>query len=161
MNYKLLIICSLLLFSSYLHIRAQTGFSTCGGDVSTVEHSISFSMGQVFYLSAFSTANYYSQGLQHSNLVSQPNGIEDLTENNLLISLYPNPVINELHLKLKDIDMSGLNIKLYNSLGKIVTQTSFKTNELTLKMDNYTSGLYMLVVSDNHLIRGFYKFIKK
>ena len=161
MNYKLLIICILSLFSSYFHLRAQTGFSTCGGDVSTVEHSISFSMGQVFYLSAFSTANYYSQGLQHSNLVSQPNGIEDLTDNNLLISLYPNPVINELHLKLKDLDMSGLNIKLYNSLGKMVMQTSFKTSEQILKMDNYASGIYMLVVSDNQIIRGFYKFIKK
>jgi len=161
MNYKILIICGLLLLSIHLHLGAQTGFSTCGGDVSTVEHTISFSMGQVFYLSASSTSNYYSQGLQHSNLVSQPNGIEDLTENNLLISFYPNPVINEIHLKLKNIEMTGVNVKLYNSLGKMVLQTSFKTSEQTLKMDNYASGIYMLVVSDNQMIRGFYKFIKK
>jgi hypothetical protein len=40
-------------------------------------------------------------------------------------------------------------------------QTSFKTSEQILKMDNYASGIYMLVVSDNQIIRGFYKFIKK
>jgi hypothetical protein len=161
MNYKILIICSLLLLSIHLHISAQTGFSTCGGNVSTDEHTISFSMGQVFYLSAFSTSNYYSQGLQHSNLVSLPNGIDNLTENNSLISIYPNPVVNELHLKLKNVEMTGMNVKLYNSLGKMVMQTSFKTSEQILKMDNYASGIYMLVLSDNQIIRGFYKFIKK
>jgi hypothetical protein len=118
-------------------------------------------MGQVFYLSAFSTSNYYSQGLQHSNLVSVPNGIDNLTENNSLISIFPNLVVNELHLKLKNIEMTGLNVKLYNSIGKMLMQTSFKTSEHILKMDNYATGIYMLVVSDNQMIRGFYKFIKK
>jgi len=70
-----------------------------------------------------------------------------------LISLYPNPVSDYLHIKLK----SEATITLYNTVGKLIYQTTGQ--EQTISVYELPSGLYFLRV-DGPLGSATYPWIK-
>jgi hypothetical protein len=84
-------------------------------------------------------------------------GIGDLNGANN-ISIYPNPVSNELNIS--NIDMSEVkSIKVLNILGKVVvSQLSFDTN--TIDVSTLVQGVYCLVISTERGTKQT-KFIKK
>ena len=78
-------------------------------------------------------------------------GLDD--QNQLDISIYPNPVIDKLFIQ-------GLSnptkISVYNILGKLVLS---KTTSSEINVDNLQSGIYILKIVDNQkeIVRRFIK----
>ncbi|KAA5825196.1 T9SS type A sorting domain-containing protein [Algibacter amylolyticus] len=69
------------------------------------------------------------------------------------ISLYPNPVSNNLKLSLANTNLNRAQTKiaLYSINGQIVLETQPENlKEVNLDLSNLKSGLYLLTVSDNN-----------
>ena len=63
--------------------------------------------------------------------------------------IYPNPVSNDLHIKIREMQ-NRLILTLKNDLGQTLqTLNVSKQNEIVLNMSSYPKGLYLLhLVSD-------------
>ncbi|MCL5128528.1 T9SS type A sorting domain-containing protein [Algibacter sp. L4_22] len=70
------------------------------------------------------------------------------------ISLYPNPVLNDLKISLvnTNLNVDKTKITLYNINGQKVLETkSENLNEIKLNLSHLNSGLYLLSISDNNV----------
>ncbi len=62
------------------------------------------------------------------------------------ISVYPNPVISSLNIKIEKQEWNGAIIELYNSLGKLINKIELSGTNTTYDMSNYANGTYILKV---------------
>jgi hypothetical protein len=69
---------------------------------------------------------------------NQTTGVNQLSETNDLLKIYPNPAINKIIVEAKEID----GIKLYNVLGTEIIR--IKENEIDVS--NLTNGVYFIQV---------------
>jgi hypothetical protein len=72
--------------------------------------------------------------------------------------LYPNPTNGE-------INVSGVNtgqrIQVYNSVGVAVREINVQSSIERISLRNQPAGMYMIVVSDNNMLIGRYKLMKR
>ena len=88
------------------------------------------------------------------------NGTEDYDKPNLL-NIYPNPVLNDLSLKLPDNITKGV-ISFFDSQGKmILIQNFFDKKEVNINLPNISSGLYFIRIIDEDGKMYTSKVIKK
>ncbi|MEY4433742.1 MAG: hypothetical protein RLZZ44_1876, partial [Bacteroidota bacterium] len=73
--------------------------------------------------------------------------------------LFPNPASNEITLKLNG-NLLGSNVSVCSLIGLELDSFVLKSEETTLNLSNYQSGIYILKVNSLHGIQN-YKFIKK
>lgn len=72
------------------------------------------------------------------------------------VALYPNPASNFITMSNAPI---GSHVKIMNSTGQIVYYTQIQTNQQTINISDYKSGVYVIEV-ENTGTRSFNKFIK-
>ncbi len=60
--------------------------------------------------------------------------------------IYPNPAKNNLYISIDNNNLN-VNIKLYNSLGKVIYNENF-TNKLIINTSNFLSGIYFLKLTN-------------
>jgi hypothetical protein len=77
---------------------------------------------------------------------------------NDLISIYPNPVTQNLTIEIGE--RKPYQLKVLNVLGQIVLQKDVYLPEETLDVANFSNGVYTLEISDKD-IRSRLKFIKE
>lgn len=92
-------------------------------------------------------AGTYGRGLWRSNVFDSSLSNQEFELNSL--SIYPNPINNEVNLYWDKNE--EVNIKVYNSLGKLVyfSKKQSLINSLKIDMSNYASGFYFIKVSNN------------
>lgn len=74
--------------------------------------------------------------------ISQTTGINDLVDNNAF-SLYPNPSSGSMTIEGKNLDKSGAEVRIYNSMGMLVEKhTMNATDKLSLNMTTAERGIY-------------------
>jgi beta-glucanase (GH16 family) len=78
-------------------------------------------------------------------------------ENNLV--LFPNPASNEITLKTNE-NLLGSTVSVCTLLGQELDSLILNSEEITLNLSNYQSGIYILKVNSATGIQS-YKFIKK
>lgn len=74
-------------------------------------------------------------------------------------SLYPNPVNNELNIKLPS-SLSYIELSIYNQLGQEVWQKTIQSNSKTINVSEFTAGIYMIRLSTKNISKSI-KFIKQ
>ena len=74
------------------------------------------------------------------------------------INIYPNPANNILNVRLIS-DIETINIKVYNSLGRILNEFAVDGMNTQIDLSNYPQGLYY-VGADNGKQNILKKFIK-
>ena len=72
---------------------------------------------------------------------SKTNSIENTFLNNLQISIYPNPVVEKLHIGFPTEDFS---FKIYNDLGLEIESHEFMVSTKEINTSNYKEGLYFI-----------------
>jgi hypothetical protein len=78
----------------------------------------------------------------------------------LVIKLYPNPVISELHIEADELTtLAGKSASLYNSTGKLVRKFMLRSNKETIRLQQVPAGLYILKIGDRGEQKSF-KIIK-
>jgi hypothetical protein len=63
------------------------------------------------------------------------------------VLMYPNPVRNDLNIRLHQISKGAL-VKLYNSTGVLVGSMVMKTSTQTLPMNHLPAGIYHVVINN-------------
>lgn len=80
--------------------------------------------------------------------VSKCNAIGSLDES--VLSIYPNPARNILNVLLSDAVVNNINFKIINALGQTVyVNNNVNRNELNIDVENFSNGLYFIVLSDS------------
>ena len=80
------------------------------------------------------------------------------------ITIYPNPAVEYINIKLSTLDASTTKIVLYTILGSEL-QTEKETvndHEVRIKVKDLATGYYLIAVRDEQLqFKATYKFLKR
>lgn len=84
----------------------------------------------------------------------EESGVESIVD---AISLYPNPVQNELNIKFTNITtLQGRPLMIYNHLGQVTKQLIISKSVMQVNIKDLKCGVYFISAGDNKT----YKFIK-
>lgn len=72
-------------------------------------------------------------------------GIKQEMDSNHPITIYPNPTTQ--NITLQSVKALGL-VKVYNSLGQLVTQQETSNNMLQLSLSEFEAGIYFVLVGN-------------
>ena len=132
-------------FLSINNFFSQDSFNSSGTNIVSSSGSVSHSIGQLFYNTIESNDGQVSAGVQQTYTVTNV-GLNTNTLNN--ISVYPNPVSNNLTLTISNsIDNFGYN--LYDFQGKLIIDGIILSEETTVSTSNLSVGTYFINVYNN------------
>jgi hypothetical protein len=155
---KILFISSLILVFFFHDAVSQSGTIASGGNASNESGSVSYSVGQVFYLSHESTEGIIHEGLQQPYEIFSVD-IQDVTTE-FEITLYPNPANTHLTIKTLDFQPNKLSYQLYSLNGQLIDMKEIINEETFLDVDQLNPSSYIIqVLKDNKIIKSF-KLIK-
>jgi hypothetical protein len=150
---------SVLLLGLGLTAQAQEAITTTGGNASSSEGSISYSVGQIVYKTNSGSTGSVAQGVQQPYEISILLGIED-NSINLKLTAYPNPTSNFLTLNASNSKLSTLNFELYDISGKLIESRKIISSSETIAMENLPNATYFLKVNNNNNEVKIFKIIK-
>ena len=117
-----------------------------GGHAKNNQFSLSYTIGEVVTDLGRDTINNtdLTQGFQQSyiSIVS----VED-HDFDINISIYPNPAVDQLNVRISDIDKAN-SYSMYDISGKLIRQEAIRTKEFKIGFSSLSTGNYMLVFTD-------------
>jgi len=81
--------------------------------------------------------------------IVKPNltSVNEIALNDLSIKIYPNPAKEILFLNIEQLsNPKPVEVKVYNSIGKLVYQTDIKDTNTVIDIGQWTSGLYLIEI---------------
>lgn len=145
-----------LLFSL---IQAQETISVSGGNSSGNGGSVSYTVGQVSYVTQSSSAGSVSPGVQQPYEISVVSSTNDPVKENVWCA-YPNPTTGSLMLTIDNENPDGFNFQLYNSNGQVLKSDKILGKQTSLNLENYPSSIYLLKVYRSNIEIITFKIIK-
>jgi Secretion system C-terminal sorting domain len=162
MRNKKLKLSAILLFGLGLtEILAQEAIPATGGNASGSGGSVSYTIGQIVYMTNIGTNGSVTQGIQQPYEILVITGIPEAKDITIEILVYPNPVTDNLKLEIKNYEIQNLRYKLYDNNGKLLQENKIEGNETNIIMNNLIPAIYFLKVTDNKKIVKTFKIIKK
>ncbi|OFX16311.1 MAG: hypothetical protein A2033_01555 [Bacteroidetes bacterium GWA2_31_9] len=160
MKHKKLKFTALFLYLGVVGLQAQETIPVTGGEASGTGGTASYSLGQVVYTTNTGTNGSVSQGVQQPYEISTTIGI-DVTNINLEFSIYPNPTVDFLTLKVDNVDTSTLSYQLFDMDGKLLEKNKLSSNITSIKLEELPKSTYLLNVTNNQKTVKTFKIIKK
>ncbi len=136
---------------------AQSGNVAAGGNASGTGGTVSFSIGQVFYVSPSSPSYNLVQGLQQPFEISTVTGLDQSIKGiDLLASVYPNPASETLTLKVENGKWFNLSYVLFDMAGREITRGKVESEDTKVDVSSLALGQYFLKVSEeSQLVKTF------
>ena len=160
---NLITTCCYIIFLSFLTftLNAQEAVNTAGGEATGAGGSASYSVGQLTYHTYVGPNGSVSEGVQQPYEISITTGIEN-TAIELSMSVFPNPVIHHLTLKIKDDSwINGQTLLyLYDVNGKLLKQHVVVGNETMIAAAHLKPAVYILKVVQNGKEVKVFKVVK-
>ena len=125
------------------------------GESSSVK--MSYTIGQTVTATVSGNNAIVTQGFQQPEYVIVK---VDETGSDIELNIYPNPTVSDVTLDFTKMPKSDVNIYLYNDAGKVIVNDKISNTHYSLKMKNYSSGVYFLKVTAESS-KKTYKIIKK
>lgn len=153
-----------LLFAFGLaNMQAQESVNASGGNATGSGGQQSYSVGQVNYTAQTNASGSVSQGVQQLFEISVFNGYEEVQGVKLSCSVYPNPSIDFLTLKIDESqnpDIQSMSFQLNDINGKRMAGKNLAGNETSIDMGKFIPATYFLkILKDNTTVKTF-KIIK-
>jgi len=143
-----------------LTTNAQENTVSSGANASGAGGTVSYSVGQAFYITCSDSSGSASQGVQQPMEIQVVLGIEE-HEINLYAKVYPNPTTDLINLSVGNTDTSGLSYQLFDYSGRVLTNGKIENKDTSIPMSRYPQAVYLLsVTKDNKTIKTF-KILKK
>lgn len=138
---------------------SQVTVNASGGGSKTIDGSIEYSIGNVFYNSVTTNAGSIAEGVQHTYDITTV-GIQE-QDFNISLSVFPNPTSDLLNLSTCFIT-KGYSFQLIDLLGNQLEIQPIESNQSIISMISYNTGTYILNINseDNKVLKSF-KIIKK
>jgi len=134
--------------------KGQMATITAGGNYISKEGTVSFSIGEVVYISKGLSYNM-TEGVQHSFIINPI-----FTNSNLLLSIYPNPTTDLLFFKLENLNYLDLSYILYDISGKILMRGTILDSKSTISLKNYASQTFILKIVRGQNEQNIFKILK-
>ena len=155
-KYYVAFLCSI----GMLMTNAQENTVSSGGNAIGAGGTVSYTVGQAFYITSSDPSGSVSQGVQQPIEIQVVLGIEE-HEINLYAKVYPNPTTNLVNLSIGNTDSSGLSYQLFDYSGRVLTNGKIENENTSIPMSIYPQATYLLsVTKDNKIIKTF-KILKK
>jgi hypothetical protein len=148
----------LLLAFSGLH--AQNGPVAAGGNATGQNGSVSYSVGQVDFITASGSGGTVTQGLQQPYEIFVV-GIDENKDIKLEVSAYPNPTTAMVNLKVENLHTDDLSYKVYDNNGRLLIYKELDGNITAVPMQAMPSATYLLKVFNKKSEIKTFKIIKK
>jgi len=111
-----------------------------------------------------SSSDIFMSDIRYLSFINYSTGV---SQNNLKtddgLALYPNPVINELHINYESVQESKVQIGIFNIQGQLIQQENTTSrpgiNNWNINVYNLPRGLYMVHLQNGNKIETI-KFIK-
>lgn len=100
----------------------------------------------------------FKRPLSEFSLVS---GVQEPTKSrNSVITLYPNPVINDLNIKIDNNFAATQRIEILNMVGQRMYSSEFN-GQSTLDVSSFPSGMYIVRINSDDSVLTMQRFIKE
>ena len=147
------------LFGYGTAIQAQEAVTAAGGDATGSGGSVSYSIGQIDYITNTGTGGTVIQGVQ------QPYeffivGIDDKKDISVELSVYPNPAVSTVNLRIDNQNLENISFQLYDMNEKLILNKKVSGNVTSIQMEKLASVTYFLKVLDNKKVVKTFKIIK-
>lgn len=161
MQYKRMVFNAILFLGpGLLSLQAQDGIAVSGGEASGSGGTVSYTLGQVAYITNTGTGGSEAQGVQQAFEISIVSGIEETRGITLRFSTYPNPVSEVLILKIEGEIQVQYLVSLYDIKGILIASKKTEGSETSIDMKNLFPATYFLKVTDNNKEVKTFKIIK-
>lgn len=139
------------------NLSAQQTITSSGGEASGIGGSASYSTGLVSY-TAIKGTGIISEGVQ------QPYEIQVLGNNDNKISLnitvYPNPTISFLTLRVELATRDNIRYELFDLNGRVLRRENISDINTLISMETYPVATYLLKVNSDQIELKTFKIIK-
>ncbi|MFA6951262.1 MAG: T9SS type A sorting domain-containing protein [Lentimicrobiaceae bacterium] len=163
LNKKLIFSTLLMAGLSLTGVKAQQAIPATGGEVTGSGGSVSYTVGQMAYTTAFATNGSVSNGVQQPFEISVVTAVESAEGIDLMISTYPNPATDFITLRIDasaSLDIQSMSYHLYDLNGTLMENMKIEGNETKIVMSDLMPATYFLRVTiDNKELKTF-KIIK-
>ena len=152
----------LIFILSLTTVSAQESLNATGGKASGSGGSVSYSVGQIVYLTKFSRNVSFVQveGVQQPYEISVVTGIEEAKGISLSLTAYPNPTSDNLTLRISDVAISNLSYQLYDMQGRLLQHKKITGHKVSIKMSTLVPAIYFMKVFRNKIPIKTFKIIK-
>ncbi len=147
-----------------LALKAQHSVNTAGGNVLNTSGSVSYSVGQIVYSSHVDENGSVSEGVQHPYEIYVITIIDEPGNNQPMLSVFPNPVADQLSLMVVGRDncpQSDYHYQLLDINGKSLKAERMMDDITLIDMGGKMPGTYFLKVTASEGKSWLFKIIKK
>ncbi len=162
MKRKRLKLCTVFLLGVGLTIslQAQEAIPATGGNASGNSGSVSYTIGQVFYITSAGTNGSVAEGVQQPYEISVVVGVEEAEGINLVCRAFPNPATDFLTLEVEIHDNKDYFFQLYDMMGKLLVSENLIDTRTTISMQNLPPAIYFLKITVNQRVVKTFKIVK-
>jgi len=148
------------LFLFAIGIQAQETVTSSGGNATGSGGTVSYTVGQVAYNTNTSTTGTVTQGVQQPYEIFVVTGLEEAKGINLEFSVYPNPTIDFLKLKVENYILENLIYQLYDANGSLIKNGKIIEKETIMQAGDLAPAAYYLRIYDHQKEVKTFKIIK-
>jgi len=151
MRHRWFIFCAVLFFElGIIGIQAQDAIPATGGHVSVIgQGSVSYTVGQVFFITSTGTTGSVLQGVQQPFEISVASSMEEAKDISLSFLVFPNPTSENLILRTDNFETSALSFQLFDMNGKLLYGNILSGKETSIDMSGLLPAIYFLKVIEN------------
>lgn len=140
--------------------HAQESINAAGAEATGSGGNASFTIGEVVYTTNTGSSGTVAQGVQHAYEIFVV-GVSAFALD-FDIQAYPNPTVDELILKISNINEHNLSFLVFDIQGKMLQTGSVSSEETIIKMSDYQSATYFIhLVNENSEQIQLFKIIKQ
>lgn len=136
---------------------SQSNTVATGGDATGTGGSVSYSIGQIDYISGTGSDGSINQGVQQPFEFFKDVGLEETSE--ISTQLYPNPTNEHVVLAIENPG-DDLSYQLYDVKGKLIATEKISETETLIDMRALSAGSYNLSILKQHTQIESIKIIK-
>jgi len=139
--------------------QSQQSSNAAGGDATGSGGSVAYSVGQLVYTTHTGSTGSVAQGVQQAYEIFSI-GINE-TELNSSLSLFPNPIVDNLTLQISDFNKEKLSYILFDTQGKLLRNGQVTAQQTQINTASLLPATYFIKVlnQENKQVQSF-KIIK-
>ena len=138
--------------------QAQQSSNSAGGDATGNGGSVAYSVGQIVYTTHTGSTGSVAQGVQQAYVISSV-GINE-TELNSSLSLFPNPIEDNLTLQISDFNKEKLSYILFDTEGKLLTNGQVIAEQTQINTASLPPAYFIKVLNQENKQVESFKIIK-
>jgi len=138
----------------------QTAIPSAGGTANGSGGTVTYTAGQVFYITITGSSASVAQGVQQPWEISVVTAIEKTEGIKLDMRVYPNPAGGVLTLTIDPFEDKDLRYMLYDMNGLLLVEKKIESGLTEIPLLDYSSTMYLLRIVNNKQEIKVFKVVK-